>query len=131
MLVTYRYRQRVTAGTLDKLSRLAWVSVVIAGQRFFVDRFITHVPQLGFHRNTQRMEEIDRLFGQANIFLEIKSGSITHQRVHAVGPGVMDNLHTAPVIPVGNHRHRRLFRHGNHHMRKIFKRGITDKPGAE
>ena len=79
MLVTNRYRQRVTAGTLDKLSRLAWVSVVITRQRLFVDRFITHMAQLCFDGNTQRVEEIDRLFGQADILLEIKSGSITHQ----------------------------------------------------
>ena len=131
MLVANRHRQRITAGTFDEFRRLIRIGIVIVGQRFFVDRFVPHVPQLRLNRNTQRMEEIHRLFGQANILFEVKGRGVAHQRIHAVDPGVMDNLHAAAMIPVSNHRYRCLFRHRNHHMRKIFKRGIAHKSGTE
>ena len=72
MLVANRHRQRIAAGTLDELRRLIRVGIVIVRQRFFVDRFIPHMPQLRLNRNTQRMEEIHRLFGQANVLFKIK-----------------------------------------------------------
>ena len=79
VLVTNRHRQRIAAGTLDKFRRLTRVGIVIARQRFFINRFIPHVAQLRLNRNTQRMEEVHRLFSQANILFEIKSGGIAHQ----------------------------------------------------
>ncbi len=111
MLVTNRHRQRIAAGTLDKFRRLVRIGIVITRQRFFVHRFIAHMAQLSFDRHTQRMEKIHGLFCQTNILFEIKGRGITHQRIHTMSPGVMDNLHATSVIPVGNNWNRGLFSH--------------------